>query len=144
MYLCTVLGRFMSRIFMLNCFSYCNSLFRSVIQKMCAFSFVWKQMLASKWFQIIKDTDFFVKQIMLWKVKKLNFESSTEVLRELRSLYKIYQVHSMLDLDLKNGVNPLKTWPSPSSQSLAFLPRKAEPLPPWRRLCFSFIWGIFL
>ena len=28
----------------------------------------------------------------------------------------------MLDLDLKNGVNPLKTWPSPSSQSLAFLP----------------------
>ena len=32
----------------------------------------------------------------------------------------------MLDLDLKKGVNPFKTWPWPSSQSRAFLPRKAN------------------
>ena len=46
--------------------------------------------------------------------KTLDFESSVEVLRELRSVYKMSQlystvVHSMLDLDLKTGVNPLKT-----------------------------------
>ena len=32
----------------------------------------------------------------------------------------------MLDLDLKTEVNPLKTWPWPSSQSIAILPRKVE------------------
>ena len=32
----------------------------------------------------------------------------------------------MLDLDLKKGVNPFKTWPWPRSQSRAFLLRKAN------------------
>ncbi len=50
-------------------------------------------------FSRFEDTDFFVKQIMLWKFKKLNFESSAEV----QNL--TVKVHSMLDLDLKNGVN---------------------------------------
>ena len=38
-------------------------------------------------------------------------------------------VHSMLDPDLKNGVNPFKTWPWSSSQSRVFVPRKANPPP---------------
>ena len=35
-------------------------------------------------------------------------------------------VYSLLDLNLKPGVNPLKTWPWLSSQSIAILPRKAK------------------
>ena len=34
----------------------------------------------------------------------------------------------MLDLNMKNKVNPLKTWPLPISQSLAILPQKGEVL----------------
>ena len=34
-------------------------------------------------------------------------------------------IHSMLDLDLKTGVNPLKTWRWTSSQSIVILPWKA-------------------
>ena len=45
---------------------------------------------------------------------------SRYVLVELKSLYKM--THFMLDLDLKIGVNPLKTWPWASSQSSVFWP----------------------
>ena len=37
-----------------------------------------------------------------------NFESLVEVLSELRSAYEPVVVHSMPDLDVKTGVNPLK------------------------------------
>ena len=35
-------------------------------------------------FSRFEDTDFFVKQFLLWKVKRLHFESSAEVLKVLR------------------------------------------------------------
>ena len=63
----------------------------------------------------------------LFAAKMLDVESSIEVyLKNLdHCLNGPVVVYSKLDIDLKNEVNPFKTWPWPSFQSQVFLLPKA-------------------
>ena len=102
-------------------------------------------------FSRFESTDFFVKQFLLWKVKKLNFESSVEILKELISLYKIYQLYCC---SLHAWSRPTNwgqylynftlTELSKSSVFAVFWREKPTP-PPSRRRPFSlyYSWGIF-
>ena len=83
-------------------------------------------------FSRFKDTDFFVKQFLLWKVKNLNFESSAEAFKDLRSVYKVHQLFFSPGLILTSKIGSIP-WKPDLDRALKverFCREKPDPPPP--------------